>query len=257
MHGEKRHQARGGMIGCGDGHIGGYAGRSPSHSWLRAPVWILGAAILLLPACSSTREVTNSPRHAIEQLLLSQSMERTFDDFSVPILKGAPIVIEAEGTAPDLAIAKALLREELGRQGAQVLDKREQAQYVVKLTVHSIGTEQASTLVGMPATSGGLLPIALPELALYKVVRQKGYARYSLAVFELGTGKMIQAMPWRAGSAYYNYFTVFFLFNFTATDLVLPPIPDSMAETITVITPESTREKEYRDSTHEVSPGPL
>lgn len=244
-------------MGSGHRHTGQDTGSSPAHIRLTAPVWVLGAALLLLSACSSTREVTNSPRHAIEQLLISQSMERTFNDFSVPAVKGASIVIEAEGTSPDLAIAKALLREELGRQGAQVLDQRERAQYVVKLTVHSIGTEEASTLVGMPGTGGGLLPIAFPELALYKVVRQKGYARYSLGIFELGTGKMIHAMPWRAGSAYYNYFTVFFLFSFTATDLVLPPIPDSMAETITVITPDSSREEKSGGTTHQVSPGPL
>ncbi len=237
--------------------MGRHTGCSPSHTWLRAPLLVLGATLLLLlPGCSSSREITNSPRHAIEQLLLSQSMERTFDDFSLPTLKGAAIVIEVEGTSPDLAIAKALLREELGRQGAHVRDQREQAQYVVKLTVHSIGTEQATTLVGMPATSGGLLPISLPELALYKVTRQKGYARYSLGVFDLGTGKMVLAMPWRAGTSYYNFFTVLFFISFTATDLVLSPIPDSMMEQI-VIAPDSIGKEERREPTHDVSPGPL
>lgn len=245
------------MIGSGNRHIGMGKTFPLSHTQLAATAWLLGVAILLLPACSSTREVTNSPRHAIEQLLLSQSLERTFDGFSVPTLKGAVVVIEAEGTSPDLAIAKALLREELGRQGVQVLDQRERAQYVVKLTVHSIGTEQATTLVGMPATSGGLLPIALPELAIYKVNRQKGYVRYSLGIFELGTGKMVQAMPWRAGSAYYNYFTVLFFFSFPATDLVLPPIPDSSVGNFTIITPDTTGEEERRKHTHDVSPGPL
>ncbi len=257
MHRDRSNEASGGMIDSGDRHIGLDTGRSPFHAWVGTPLWVLGATLLLLlPGCSSSREITNSPRHAIEQLLLSQSMERTFEDFSLPTVKGAAIVIEAEGTSPDLAIAKALLREELGRQGAHVLDQREHAQYVVKLTVHSIGTEQATTLVGMPATSGGLLPISLPELALYKVTRQKGYARYSLGVFELGTGKMVLAMPWRGGSAYYNFFTVLFFISFTATDLVLSPIPDSMVEQI-VIAPNSIGKEELREPTHDVSPGPL
>ncbi len=233
--------------------------REPFRStpWLVAAGCTLGITTLLLSGCSSTREVTKSPRGAIEQLLLTQSLERTFDDFAVSGLKGASVVVEAEGLAPDVGIVKAMLREELGRQGLQVREQKEQAQYVVKLTVHSIGTEQAETLVGMPPTSGGFLPIALPELALYKVYRQKGYARYSLGVFELATGKMVLAMPWRAGSAYYNYFTVFFFFSFPATDLVLPPIPDSMVEQIIVNSPEAILEEDRQEPTHEVSPGPL
>ncbi len=163
----------------------------------------------------------------MEQLLLGRSLERSLYDLHVPILEGASVFIETEGLPPDQGYVKALVAEQLGILDAQIRENKAEAQYLVKVIVHALGTEQAGSLFGMPEVQAGFFPIALPELALYKEQLQSGYARLSLAIYETSTGALKLSVPWRAGSAYYNMFTVFFWFTFPATDLILPPTPES------------------------------
>ena len=222
--------------------------------WAMCLLVVVGA---LVGGCSSTREVTKSPRGAIEQLLLSQSVERSLTHLSLSHFQGASVVLEAEGIAPDMAIIKALLREELGRQGIIVVDKRDEANVVIKVTVHSIGTEQAETFFGMPEVAAGFLPISIPELAIYKANRQKGHARFSLAVVDRATGKVLETVPWRAGSAYYNYFVVLLFISFPATDLVLPPVPGGEDGETFIGLPESIFRDDYQERASQRSPGSL
>ncbi len=209
--------------------------RRHGSSAVRRPVTCNSLVVLLaalavgtsLSSCSATREQTKSPRGAIEQLLLSRSVERSLYDLRLPMLRGAPVVMEIEGLPPDLGFVKTLVAEQLGLQDAQIRENKAESKYVVKVVVHSIGTEQASSLFGMPEVQAGLFPIALPELALYKEQLQSGYARLSLVIYETSTGALKQSVSWRAGSAYYNFYTVLFWFTFPATDLILPPTPES------------------------------
>lgn len=210
---------------------GSRTGRTPSR--LARGAGLYGALILAvclglaLGGCTASREQTKSPRGPIEQLLLSRSIVRSLAGLRVPLLEGATVFMETEGLPPDLSYVKALVAAELGLAKSQIRQKKEDAQFLVTVIVHSMGTEQGHTLVGMPPIQGGLFPIALPELALYKADRQIGHARFSLAIYETATGKLRATIPWRAGSAFYHYYTVFFIFAFPSTDLVLPPTPDS------------------------------
>ena len=185
---------------------------------------VIGAS---LSSCSATREQTKSPRGAMEQLLLSRSLQRSLYDLHVPMLEGATVTMETEGLPPDLGYVKTLVAEQLGLRDSQIRENKAEAQYLVKIIVHSLGTEQASSLFGMPEVSAGLFPISLPELAIYKEQLQSGYARLSLAIYETSSGALKESVPWRAGSAYYNFYTVLFWFTFPATDLILPPTPAS------------------------------
>lgn len=183
--------------------------------------------VLILSGCSAAREQTVSPRGAIEQLLLSHSVERSLAHLRIALLEDATVFLEIEGLPPDLGYVKTMVAEQLGLQQGQIREKKDEAQYLVQVIVHSMGTEQAQTMVGMPEIQAGFFPIATPELALYKVERQRGYVRLSLAVYETATGKLRVSTPWRAGSAFYHFFTVLFFITFPSTDLVLPPTPDS------------------------------
>jgi hypothetical protein len=182
----------------------------------------------------------------MEQLLLSQAIERSLVDLQVPTLEGAAVFMEIEGLPPDLSYVKTMVAEQLGLQNIKLKDSKEKAQYLAKVIVHSLGTEQGKTLFGMPeVTQAGIFPFALPELALYKEVRQKGYARLSLNIFDMANGKLVKSIPWRAGSAYYDFYTVLFWFTFPATDLVLPPTIDSgVQDTIKRSTDISTEEQD-------------
>lgn len=218
---------------------------------------VLAAAGVLFAGCTSARDMTKSPRGAIEQLLLSQSLERSVSELSVPVLNGASVFIQADGLAPDLSIVTSMIRDRLALQHVHIRARAEDAQFLIKVIVHSIGTEQAESLVGLPASQGALIPIAFPELALYKAVRQEGYVRFSMDIFEAATGRLVQSLPWRAGAAHYNNFTVFFFITYTATDLVLPPIPGVEPEELLKQPKDPSSKEEQEPKRFQVSPGPL
>lgn len=194
---------------------------------------VLAAAIIVgtsLSSCSATRDQTVSPRGAMEQLLLNLSLERSLYNLRVPLLEGATVALETEGLPPDQGYVKTLVAERLALEGAQIRENKAEAQYLVKVIVDSLGTEQALSFVGLPEITAGLFPISVPELALYKEQLQRGYARWSLAIYDPASGALKESVPWHAGSAYYNYYTVLFWFTFSATDLILPPTPESGLE---------------------------
>jgi hypothetical protein len=177
--------------------------------------------IVSLQACSSTREMTRTARSPVEQLLISQSIERGLNiAAALPAPKGAA-VIEAEGLTDDKKFARDVVAQWLRQQGWQIINTGGDVQ--VNLIIYSLGTEQRETFVGVPPVSGTLVPISTPELALYKASRQRGYARFTLTVSDAHKGSLVNAAPVIEGETYFNQYTVFFAFSFHSTDLAPPP----------------------------------
>jgi len=187
-----------------------------------ARYWLI-LPLVLLPACAHTREPSKSPRSIIEQLLVTQAVERSLPPLTVTLPEDASVIVEISGLTPDQSFLRDAVAAALGKQGFRVRRKEEEAGYLVKVLVQAMGTEVGETFLGMPEVQGGFLPISLPELAVYKSVRQTGYARYSLEVFETNSGRLIHSTPWHVGTTYWNQYTLLFWFSFVSSDLVEPP----------------------------------
>jgi hypothetical protein len=190
---------------------------------------LISLLISVLPiACAHPRELSKTPRTSIEQLLLGQAVERTLPKVEVPIPVGTPIALETTGIGPtytpgsDLAFTHELVGKHLGELGLHIRSKYE-ATYLVKVLVEGLGTEQNTTFFGLPAIQSILLPIALPEITLFRSQRQKALARLSLHIMEVSTGRLIYSMPWVNTATFYHDYTVLLFINFRSTDLVLPP----------------------------------
>jgi hypothetical protein len=182
------------------------------------------APLALLSACGVSRDSAKSPRAATEQLLLSQAVERSFEDVSVPLLKDASVVMEVAGLTPDQYYVRDAVAGHLARtQGVRVVDVRSQAKYVVHIMVQALGTELDQSFFGMPQVQGGLIPIALPELPLYKFVREIGYVRYALNIYEAATGKLALSTPWYTKTAAWRQYTLFIFLTFRTSTLTDPP----------------------------------
>ncbi len=178
----------------------------------------------LLSACGVTREASKSPRAATEQLLLAQAVERSFEDVTVPILKDVAVVMEVAGLTPDQYYVRDAVAGHLARtQGTQIVDRRDQAKYVVRVMVQALGTELDQSFFGMPQVQGGFIPIALPELPLYKFIREIGYVRYSMNIYEAATGKLALATPWYTKTAAWRQYTIFIFLTFRTSTLTDPP----------------------------------
>ena len=182
------------------------------------------AALIMLSACGVTRDASKSPRAATEQLLLAQAVERSFEDVSVPLLKDATVVMEVAGLTSDQFYVRDAVAGHLAKtQGVRIMGARDQAKYVVRVMVQALGTELDQSFFGMPQVQGGLIPIALPELPLYKFIREVGYVRYALNIYETATGKLALATPWYTKTAAWRQYTIFIFLTFRTSTLTDPP----------------------------------
>lgn len=125
--------------------------------------------------------------------------------------------------ATDLVVVHGLAEGRLGVLGFPLQQSRHQATYFLRLLGLALGIDQAQTFFGMPAVQGGLLPVALPELTIFKAQRQKAYMRFRIDIYESATGRLIRSTPWYKGSAYLNQYIVFFFISFRSTDLTQAP----------------------------------
>lgn len=186
-----------------------------------------GLLLALLSGCAATRQAGSAPlRPAIEQLLLSQALQRSLSEVSLPIPADATVFVEAVGLTrdnpPDQEYARQAIAVQLARQGFRPVQKEEEARYRIKVLLQAFGIEQGVVFFGMPQVQSVLLPFSLPEITLYKDFHQTGLVRWALTVLERGSDRLISSSPWYAASTYYNHYTVFFAVSFRLTDLELP-----------------------------------
>lgn len=211
------------------------------------------AALIMLSACGVSRDSSKSPRAATEQLLLAQAVERSFEDVTLPILKDAAVVMEVAGLTPDQFYVRDAVAGHLARtQGARIVDGRDQATYVVRVMVQSLGTELDQSFFGMPQVQGGLIPIALPELPLYNFVREIGYVRYALNIYEAASGRLALTTPWYTKTAAWRQYTILIFLTFRTSTLTDPP-ELSRPPTVPIITPVPSQPNDQNDrpaSTH-------
>lgn len=184
----------------------------------------ISIALVLLSACGVSRDSSKSPRAATEQLLLAQAVERSFEDVSVPMLKDAAVVMEVAGLTSDQYFVRDAVAAHLAiKHGTRIRVNKDEAKYLVRVMVQALGTELDQSFFGMPQVQGGLIPIALPELPLYKFIRQIGYVRYALNIYESATGRLVLTTPWYTKTAAWRQYTIFIFLTFRTSTLTDPP----------------------------------
>ncbi len=193
-----------------------------------ARAMILAAATLsFATGCSTTQRNTQSPRTAVEQLLLSEAIKRSLPRESngvLPVPRGASIAINTVGMTPDQAFLQQVVAGWLGQQGYLVQKDGKDATHRLDVVVEALGTELSGTFMGMPPIQSQLIPFSLPELSFYKSQYQTGYAKFHMNVFDMPAGNFMGSTSAFLADAYYNDYTVLFVLSHTSTDL--PTIPE-------------------------------
>lgn len=223
--------------------------RTTCWKWPMPGAWVRGLVLVVcassVAACALPREVSRTPRSAIEQLLLTHSVARALEDVPVPLPAGAVVAVEVSGLQADrvqvrideesahqgvmnspswdLAYVRDAVAGHLGELGYLVQSRANEADYVVRAMVESMGTNQGKTFFGLPSIQSVVIPFALPQLTLYQELSQVAHVRVHLDLFENRSGRFVRSTPWSSGSSYYNQYTVFFFFTFRTTDLIDPP----------------------------------
>jgi len=170
-----------------------------------------------LAGCATVR-VTDPARTATEQFLMSQAVSRALQQLNVDALRDRKVWIEtgyftgAEKvnvngeerqrlfTTPEQAFATGELRERLLLAGARIVPERKEADVVLEVRSGGIGIDRLDNLIGIPAlavtnvfggSAAGDVPLATPEIALYKNTRQRGFASISFVAYRADTGEYL------------------------------------------------------------------
>jgi len=185
-------------------------------------VWFLSVLMcgLSLSGCPATYESTKTPRTPTEQLLLTQSLQRTFVDAVLPIPREQSVAVETVGLTADQAFVTAFVEKWLNREGLN-LPKDGKESLLARVTLDAFGTLQDLTFFGIPQMSSVVLTI--PEIALYKAEKQIGMTRLSIDFIDKKTGRLVRSTPIYEGDAYYTKYKVLMFMNFWDTDILPPP----------------------------------
>jgi len=146
------------------------------------------------------------------------------------IPEGTPITLEVSGLRVDQSFhgdgihghMKNVVAGWLGQQGLLIRKEEKDATYRARLIIESLGATQKIRMVGMPATNAVLLPIAIPELALWKRVSQQGYTRFYFDIFAIESDRLIRSTKPQIGTAKIINYTAFFFYKWKKTDMDLP-----------------------------------
>jgi hypothetical protein len=221
------------------------------HHRTLAVIW--ASIVPLLASCALPREITKTPRSAIEQLLLTQALNRSLLDVRLPVSRAEPLYMEVSGLqlgymapllplapgftasqstsiasppaegyfAPsgDLAFIRDAVASHFAVLGYRVLKREEEASYLVRIVVQSFGTNQSTSFFGMPPIQSVLIPFSLPQLTIYQNLSQDGYVRYGVEVVERASGRLFYTTPWHSHRTYHDQYTFLFFFTFRMTDL--------------------------------------
>ncbi|WP_152054171.1 DUF6655 family protein [Tautonia marina] len=179
-------------------------GRSDRREIGRTARMAVGAVVLLIGAgsgCGSIR-VTDTPRSATEQLLLTQAWDEAIGSIDFSQFAATPVKLDdALLAGPDKNWMVYRLRESMARQGVILVDDKEKAEVVIEAAAGVYGTNSNSVILGIPANNmmGALPfvpPMAMGEAALATRTDQYGVTRLALFARDTATGHFV----WESGT---------------------------------------------------------
>jgi len=172
---------------------------------------------LLGAGCSLASQIGTTAPTGITQQLLVRSLERGLSRLDLARVSGKPVALEVAVQAGNEGFVKDFVATWLKAHGVRtVQDSPEQK---VKLFVAVYGTDRDQTLIGVPAFQAPVVNFPVPELALFKWVRNRGVAELRMWAFD-GKGDVIMDAPAPGvGRARYDDFTVLLFVGFTVSDV--------------------------------------
>lgn len=173
---------------------------------------LLCALVFGVAAGCTTRRFSTTSRTAIEELLLSSAVDKALQKFDMPMLKDSKVFVDftnLKGT--DIEYLKVALRARAARQGAILVSKPEDADYVMEVANGTLAMEDKTTLVGMPALPMPQAPIALPEVPLYKSIEQTAIMK--LLIFVHQKGRFVASNQYYARSDREESFVLWYRFQ--------------------------------------------
>lgn len=190
---------------------------------------VLGGAatgILAMSAvmgCGVATQVSQTQRSSIEQRLVVRSLERALDQVGLEKFKGKSVAVDVYGLTADKEFAKELFSVQLREQGASISADAKTTDVRLTLFVHSLGVDRGEKLVGIPAFAAPVANVPVPEIALFKTVRNRGLTELQLYAFDTGSGKLVEVSPVAVGNSKYDEYRILLGIDFALDDLEAAP----------------------------------
>lgn len=161
---------------------------------------VLAGMVLLAAAstgCSAVR-VTDPPRTATEQFMLSTAATEAVDGLTFENLRGRRVWLdESYFAASESAFVLGQLRARLLLAGVRLVPERPQSEVIVEVRSGGVGIDRYDSLVGVPPiflTDGAVgAPIVTPEIAFVKNQKQVGVASVAYVAYWRETGDVVAA----------------------------------------------------------------
>lgn len=180
----------------------------------------------LMSGCTLST-MTNPPRSATEQLLISTAADRAINAYQVSVLDVfAGKKVYVDGTYLESYDSKYVLgtvRDALSRAGARLVPTLTNSEIVVEPRSGALSIDSGSSLLGIPqigapvATTGA---VALPEIAIYKSTHQQAIAKLALLAYETKSGERVYSSGTLSGQSYNNEYKLLLgLFDWIRTDI--------------------------------------
>lgn len=158
--------------------------------------WLL--ASLILTGCSAVR-VTDPPRTATEQFMLSTAATEAVNGLSFENLRGRQVWLDDRYfAASEAAFVLGQLRARLLLAGVRLVPNREHCDVVVEVRSGGVGIDRYDSLAGLPPVfltnpidSAAGTQIITPELAIAKNMRQRGVASVAYVAYWRETGDVV------------------------------------------------------------------
>jgi len=152
---------------------------------------IASTGLLLLAGCTY-RFITNTPRSATEQLLLTRAVDMALEKFQLDGLRRKKVFLDfASLEAYDAAYIRVAVSARFCQLGATLADEPKDADMIAQVACGCSGTEFERSLVGLPSVPLPNAPVPVPEVALWKQVEQAGVVK--LLIFLHANGEFISA----------------------------------------------------------------
>jgi hypothetical protein len=177
----------------------------------------LGPALVfsMLALCGcATQRVTDPPRTATEQFLLSEAVVEAVEPLSFDALHGRKVYVDDQFFgASEKAFVLGELRARLLLAGVQIATDPRDAEIIVEVRTGGIGIDRYESLIGIPsigataaATSAAAgVPLGgfvTPELAIVKETKQVSFASIAYVAYWVDTGEVVASSGPSIGRAW-------------------------------------------------------
>jgi hypothetical protein len=183
---------------------------------------------LFLVGCGTVRE-TLPARSATEQLLLSTAADRAVAELPEQIFQGKAVFLDTTFLeCTDKAYVIQCMRAALRRNGARIVDAKDQAELILEAGSGALSLDKRDSLFGLPSLPFPL-PFAgetlrLPEMPLWKIVTYRGKAKFLFSAVDPGSGRQVADLPVCHGGSRESYWWVLIIGPIRSSDL--PAVTD-------------------------------